>query len=174
MMGVSPTFPTTLEQLGTKVYLIWAGLVIGVAFLATPAKFLAPSLSLNVALEVGRHTFGVYNKVELVIVVGLLIFGAAAPQRGRWYLNLLGPAAVVVLQALWLIPALDLRVSLIQAGQTPAPSNLHSVYIVVEALKVLWLLAVGWGGTLSAVPARPGRLGRRVKSSGSVLAHRKV
>ncbi len=172
MMGAFPSFPSKLEQLGTKVYLIWAGLVIGVAFLATPAKFLAQSLSLSVALEVGRHTFGVYNSVELVIVVGLLIVGAAARQRGRWYLNLLGPAAVVVLQGLWLIPALDLRVSMIQAGQ--APSSLHTAYIAVEALKVLWLLAVGLGGTLSAVPSRPGRLGRHHKRPGSILAHRKV
>ena len=36
---------------------LWLGLLLGVAFLATPAKFLAPGL-LPVALDVGR-TFAV-------------------------------------------------------------------------------------------------------------------
>ena len=36
---------------------LWAGLVLGVSFVATPVKFLAPSLSLADALAVGRVTF---------------------------------------------------------------------------------------------------------------------
>jgi hypothetical protein len=42
--------------------ILWLGLLLGVSFLATPAKFLAPSLALPVALDVGRHTFAVFNK----------------------------------------------------------------------------------------------------------------
>ena len=38
--------PRKIEQLGAKIALLWAGLSIGVAFLATPAKFTAPSLTL--------------------------------------------------------------------------------------------------------------------------------
>jgi hypothetical protein len=37
------------------------------------AKFLAPSLSLPVALDVGRQTFYVFNKVEWVLVAVLLL-----------------------------------------------------------------------------------------------------
>jgi hypothetical protein len=53
--------------------MFWLGLLIGVAFLATPAKFLAPSLSLPVALDVGRQTFYVFNKVEWVMGAVLLL-----------------------------------------------------------------------------------------------------
>ena len=33
---------------------LWAGLLMGVSFVATPVKFLAPSLSLAVALDVDQ------------------------------------------------------------------------------------------------------------------------
>jgi hypothetical protein len=46
--------------------LVWAGTLFGVSFLATPVKFLAPSLTLPVALDVGRQTFGVFSLVEIV------------------------------------------------------------------------------------------------------------
>ncbi len=51
-----------VDRLGPQLLLIWAGVALGVAFVATPAKFLAPSLSLPVALDVGRHTFAVYDR----------------------------------------------------------------------------------------------------------------
>ena len=165
-MATIPVFPGKLEQLATKVYLMWAGFAIGVAFLATPAKFLAPSLSLTVALDVGRHTFRIYNTVELALVLVLLAMGAGARRRRRWYLALLVPALIVVAQALWLIPALDHRVSAILAGQSPAPSGLHTAYIAAEGLKVLWLLAMGLGGILSRPSTRAAGLGRGVKGSG--------
>jgi hypothetical protein len=54
------------------IALLWCGLLLGVSFLATPAKFMAPSLSLVVALDVGRQTFAVMNKVEWLFVAVLL------------------------------------------------------------------------------------------------------
>ena len=139
-----------IEALGTKIYLLWAGVSIGVAFLATPAKFLAPSLALPVALDVGRHTFRVYNNVELALFALLLILGLWAQRRWRWYLGALVAGAIVLAQALWLIPALDLRVLALQADATPLPpSNMHTVYVALEALKVLWLLTMGFGGLIA-------------------------
>ncbi len=139
-----------IAPLGTKIYLLWAGVSIGVAFLATPAKFLAPSLALPVALDVGRHTFRVYNNVELALFALLLILGLWAQRRWRWYLGALVAGAIVLAQALWLIPALDLRVLALQADATPLPpSNMHTVYVALEALKVLWLLTMGFGGLIA-------------------------
>ena len=139
-----------IEPLGTKIYLLWAGVSIGVAFLATPAKFLAPSLALPVALDVGRHTFRVYNNVELALFALLLTLGLWAQRRWRWYLGALVAGAIVLAQALWLIPALDLRVLALQADATPLPpSNMHTVYVALEALKVLWLLTMGFGGLIA-------------------------
>lgn len=137
----------TIDRLGPKLLLIWAGVALGVAFVATPAKFLAPSLSLPVALDVGRHTFAIYDRLELAMLAGLLGLGVWSQDRRRWYGLLLLPVAVVLAEALWLLPALDLRVSAILAGR-PAnnSSSLHTIYIAADAVKILALLAAGLRG----------------------------
>lgn len=135
-----------LEWFGIKLCLIWAGLSVGVAFLATPAKFLAPSLSLPVALDIGQQTFRVYSGAEFALLGLLMILGLWSKLRVRWYLGLAVPAAIVSMQAFWLVPALDLRVAAVQAGLSPLPqSNLHMTYIVAEVIKVLWFLVIGLG-----------------------------
>ena len=70
-----PSESSRASRLGPGLILLWAGLTLGVAFLATPAKFLAPSLSLTVALDVGRQTFHLYNRVEIGLLLGLAGFG---------------------------------------------------------------------------------------------------
>lgn len=121
---------------------VWLGLLAGVSFLATPAKFLAPSLPLTVALDVGRHTFAVFNKVEWLfcatMVAGLML-------GTRTAFNVAGVAVavlVVILETFWLLPTLDQRVGMIIAGQQPPPSSLHTVYIVLEFAKLVALLVV--------------------------------
>lgn len=133
-----------LDRFGPKLLLVWAGVALGVAFVATPAKFLVPSLSLPVALDVGRHTFAVYDRLQLAVLAALLVLGVWSQDRRRWYALLLVPAAVVLAEALWLLPSLDLRVAAIITGR-PADhrSNLHALYIVAECLKILALLAAG-------------------------------
>lgn len=136
-----------VDRLGPQLLLIWAGFAIGVAFLATPAKFLAPSLTLPVALDVGRQTFQIYNRTELVLIVALTVLGGWSENRRHWYLALAVPGLVVMAQALWLLPALGLRVSAIEVGATHLPpSNLHWIYIAAEAVKIVSLLACGLVG----------------------------
>lgn len=148
---MTATSEAKLGRFATKLYLLWAGLSFGVAFLATPAKFLASSLSLPVALAVGQQTFRVYSAVEIALITLLLVLGLWSRPRRRWYLVLAVPAAVVLAQALWLLPALDLRVAAIQAGTSQLPrSGLHGLYIVAEALKVFCLLWIGLGDVLSS------------------------
>ena len=97
------------------VVLLWAGILLGVSFLATPAKFGAPSLSLAVAVDVGRSTFAVLNRVELgsaVLAVGLLIGGAS---REVWVWLASGSAVLgLLLETLWLLPILDERAQVVQ------------------------------------------------------------
>jgi hypothetical protein len=150
--------PATGPRLLTVVTLLWAGLALGVGFVATPAKFLAPSLTLSVALDVGRHTFAIFNHLEIAILAAtaaLALFDAA---RWSWFALLAVPGAVVLAQALWLIPALDVRVSEILAGGAPPPSWLHGVYIGAEALKVAGLVLAALLGPRLA--ARRGLNGR--------------
>lgn len=139
---------TTLELV---VIILWIGLLVGVSFLATPAKFLAPSLSLAVALDVGRQTFSVFNKVEWFVAAALLAVVLAGRRGPLSIVVALLAAVLVVAETLWLLPMLDFRVGQIIAGQQPAASNLHVLYIAVEIgkLAVLCIAAAATAWRLS-------------------------
>lgn len=126
------------------VALVWAGMTLGVSGLATPVKFTAPSLTLPVALDVGRVTFHLLGEVEWGFAIAVVLAGIAAQMRWLWL-----PAgivvAIVVAQALWLLPALDVRALTVIAGGTPPESGLHTWYIAAEAIKLAMLLVVGIG-----------------------------
>lgn len=126
------------------VTLLWAGALIGVSWIATPVKFAAPSLTLPVALDVGRVTFHLFNRIEWGLAVLLLIVTFIHRTRGG--LSLLAAVVIgilVLLQAVWLLPLLDERVAIVIAGGTPPASSLHLWYIVIEAVKLVLLLAIG-------------------------------
>ena len=133
-----------LRGLLGALLLLWAGILIGVSFLAAPAKFNAPSLSLPVAMDVGRQEFGALNLVESGFAV-LCLALAALTRAGRLvWLALAGAALVVALQALCLLPVLDARAVLIIEGATPPAAPWHALYITLEVLKLLALLVAGW------------------------------
>ena len=78
---------------------------------------MAPSLSLPAALDVGRHTFAPFNKMEWLLAAVLLVtLLNGAPTR----LSILASVVawlVVVAETVGLLPLLDQRVELIIAGQ---------------------------------------------------------
>lgn len=114
---------------------IWSGIVIGVSFIATVAKFAAPSLSLPVALDVGAHTFAMLARIEwtLATVLALLIVAAGLNRRRLVLFALI--AAVLAGEALWLFPGLHARTLLVIAGQSLPPSPLHMIAVALEASK---------------------------------------
>ena len=61
----------------------------------------------------------------------------------RWLVAVVCVAAWVglLLETLWLLPALDERAELVIDGGTPPPSHLHDLYIGIDAAKCLALLA---------------------------------
>src|SRR3712207_7116586 len=67
----STLFPyTTLfrSSLAFIITFIWVGFLAAISFMEAPVKFTAPSLTLAVGLDVGRHVFAVLNKVEWVFI----------------------------------------------------------------------------------------------------------
>lgn len=134
-----------IDVFALAIVVLWVGLLAGVSFLATPAKFLAPSLMLPVALDVGRHTFAIFNKMEwLLALAALLIVLLSRPRSGIANAGCVLVALLVVLEAVWLLPVLDQRVGLIIAGRQPPASNLHNVYIGIEVAKLLGLLVISF------------------------------
>jgi hypothetical protein len=135
--------------------LLWAGVLIGVSFLAAPAKFAAPSLSLPVAMDVGRQEFGTLNLVEAgFAVVTMALAFMVRPSRPVW-VGLGLAAAIVALQGLWLLPLLDARAEMIIQEQTPPPAPWHALYIAVEVVKLAALLLAGGAGLRSLARSGP-------------------
>jgi hypothetical protein len=125
------------------VSLLWAGMVLGISFLEAPVKFTAPSLTLAVGLDVGRHVFGAFQNCQVALwlwAVGAAIY--SRPGHRIWTLvTLVG--VCLLLQVFWLYPAMDARVTRIMVGSTPSPAPYHLLYISLEVLKALLLLGVG-------------------------------
>jgi hypothetical protein len=128
------------------ISLIWAGMVIGISFLEAPVKFTAPSLTLQVGLDVGRHVFGLFNKVEIVFSVLCIVILIA----GKLPLKIIiaGGTAVcmLLLETFWLLPVLDERALKIIAGETPEGPSPHMWYIVFDLVKLVSLIAAGLMG----------------------------
>ncbi|GAA4135142.1 hypothetical protein ACFFTN_12620 [Aminobacter aganoensis] len=133
----------------------WAGMLAGVSFLATPVKFQAASLSLPVALDVGRVTFWTFSRVEWGLAA-VLVATSLFPVGSRLTKTcVVIVAAIVTAQALWLLPALNLRVEAVIAGSPYPPSYHHMLYAVAETAKILLLCLVA---TIALY--RPGRIVR--------------
>jgi hypothetical protein len=123
------------------IVLLWLGTLLGVSFLATPAKFLAPSLNLPVALDVGRQTFAILNKLEWLYLIAALFIVAFAGRRAA-VIGLAFVTLTIVAETFWMLPALDDRVGTIIAGKLPPPSPLHGLYIGAEIAKLMALVAM--------------------------------
>lgn len=140
--------PARSAELLSPLALVWLGVVVGVSFLATPAKFTADSLTRPVALDVGRATFHALGYVEwgfTAAMAALLWRSAAAGLRpgSRAVAAAAIVTAVVTIQAAWLVPNLDERVATIIAGGDPPDSHLHTVYGLAEVTKAVALAVIG-------------------------------
>ncbi|MCW5716877.1 MAG: hypothetical protein KIS68_03485 [Bauldia sp.] len=136
------------------VALLWAGLLLGVSFLATPVKFTAQSLTLPVALDVGQATFHLLAKIEWV-ALALLVITAVSARLPLWHFAVIAlVAACLLVQTLALLPSLDARVAAIIAGEAVPASSLHLAYVACEMLKLILLL-----GFTTAVVGYWGRAG---------------
>ena len=131
------------SPLAFVVTFVWFGFVSAISFMEAPVKFTAPSLTLAVGLDVGRHVFAVLNKVEIGFALVSLLLLARGGWSSRIAYLLAGVAGIVALQTLWLLPALDARALVYIGGGTPPPSNLHFAYVALEAAKVIGLLVLG-------------------------------
>ncbi len=116
-------------------------MLLGVSFIATPAKFLAPSLPRPAALDVGHHTFRVFGLIEIILALALGL-GRTEP---RPRLMARAPAAIVLAQGAWLRPRLAQRTRQVTAGNAPSSSSwLHTLYVAGEVVKLAVLLAAGF------------------------------
>lgn len=127
----------------TILCFIWAGMLLGISFLEAPVKFTAPSLTLPIGLDVGRHVFQAFNKVE--IVFGTLLIILFVRTRLNIIMSLMFAFLVflLILECVWLLPVLDERAITIIAGGVPEKKSPHIWYIIFDAIKVVLLITIG-------------------------------
>ena len=126
------------------ISLIWLGMIFGISFLEAPLKFMAPSVTPEIGLSIGRRVFGVFNKVECAMALAMAILIVFVRQKDRLLIHLGVVWSSLALQTFWLLPIIGYRVELILQGQTPAPSPVHSVYVVLEIIKAIALAVYGF------------------------------
>lgn len=125
---------------------IWIGFVGAISFMEAWLKFQAPGVSLNVGLAIGKLVFKALNKVEwgccLLILVSQLRY-SVRPISGKDGLFLL-PVIILLVQSIYVLPALSHRIDLHLQHQNVPASNLHLVYVVLEVVKVAALSLYGF------------------------------
>src|SRR5687768_1336846 len=121
------------------MFAAWAGLVVGVSFLSTRAKFLAPSITLRVALDVGRQTFRMLCRTDMLLAAAASVLCVVKPNPAT-VLGLMAIWCVILTERFWLLPVLDFRAGIHLAGLKPPPSYHHVLFARLEALKAVLLL----------------------------------
>ncbi|WP_432410075.1 hypothetical protein [Rasiella sp. SM2506] len=124
---------------------LWLGFLGTISFMEAWLKFRAPGITLELGLGIGRLVFNALNKVEWVLLLsilgGLLYYKQTVIQRQLIFLVI--PCLLLLLQTLWLLPALDHRAEMAILKQSLPPSNLHFYYVVMEIIKAACLFSYG-------------------------------
>ena len=148
---------TGLAALRLVLPAVWLGLLGGLAFIESPLKFLAPGMTLDIALGVGRLVLTAADIAGAAFLVAITLLALPRPRVGaasRWVLG--GIWLVLVVQVGVVRPLLNARTDLVLAGVDPGESPLHIVYVIADVLLAALLVA------LLVVTAREyGRAARR-------------
>ena len=126
------------------VCFIWFGMTAGISLIETPARFAAPLVTRPVALDIGRVVFTALNKAELIALLILLIVVRVSGRARELWVQCSALVLILLAQSVWLLPQLSARAQQIVAGVEPEPSMLHGTYSVLELLKLLLLLYLGF------------------------------
>lgn len=123
------------------IVFLWVGFVGAISFMESWVKFRAPSVTREIALDVGRAVFRALNRVEIAFAV--LVVAASVVNHAPLPVDISISVALLALavQTAYLLPRLDLRARQAVAGGSLPPSKLHVIYVVLELVKVAALLA---------------------------------
>lgn len=138
MTNVSQRFQAA--QRLPAILLVWFGLVIGVSFIATPAKFIVPELDLITAIKVGRATFHVFLYVEgsIAATIVLILLTQNLSRIKRLYLGSL--ITLFLLQQTVISPLVKINSESLFNGNADYSSYPHIVFIGTEVIKALLLV----------------------------------
>lgn len=132
----------TLHTLRIAIPSLWIGLLIGLAFIETPLKFLAPGVTLEIALGIGRLVLTAADIAGAVLLLVITVLSLLRPRVARVAGWLVGGLWTVLLVQLAVIrPILNARTDVILAGGDPGGSSLHTFYVIADVLLIGLLVA---------------------------------
>lgn len=137
----------TIRQAALPATFLWIGFVSAISFMEAWLKFRAPGITLPLGLGIGSLVFKALNMMEwlfaLLIATRFILNRRSETRRSvTQYMIIL---LLLLVQTLWLLPALDARIPLYQQGLEVPSSPLHIYYVVAEVIKVTLLFIVGIG-----------------------------
>lgn len=125
---------------------LWIGFVCAISFMEAWLKFRAPGITLPLGLGIGSLVFKALNKMEWIFAI-LMLLDMFLLHRGVGInlarISLLVALVILIVQTLWLLPALDARIPLYQQGLEVPSSPLHIYYVGTEVVKVVCLIITG-------------------------------
>ena len=120
---------------------VWIGLILGLSFMETPLKFLAPGITTPLGLGIGRLVFIALSVAGWMILVVLTLIGQARPRETRrGWLLIAAMWVIMIVESFVIRPALAARSDVIIAGGDPGESWLHYGYIAAEILLLVVLV----------------------------------
>jgi hypothetical protein len=124
---------------------LWIGFVCAISFMEAWLKFRAHGVTLPIGLSIGRLVFNALNKIEWVFALAVILNYLFLKQY-EWNYNQIAfitPLIILIIQTIWLLPALDARAELHIQGKEVLPSNIHFYYVATEIIKVVSLIIFG-------------------------------
>jgi hypothetical protein len=125
------------------VTFVWLGMVLAISFLEAPLKFRAPHVTLPIGLGIGRLVFRALNAAEVGFAVAVLVALVAGREPARIVVASSVAIAALALQLTAVRPSLTRRSEQVLAGLDAPRSRAHHVYIGLEVVKVIALVAAG-------------------------------
>lgn len=121
----------------------WAGCILSISFMEAPLKFTAPGINTELGLGIGRIVFHALNKIEwiLAITIAISLIYVIKIKPYYWIFGVI--IFILLYQTFILLPQLDERAEIVLSGITPPPSYHHWLYIIIEAIKLIFLLIFG-------------------------------
>ena len=123
---------------------LWIGFLGAISFMEAWLKFRAPGITLSLGLGIGRIVFNALNKMEwlfaLTIGISLQLKGALFHAQSMTFIL---PLMLLIIQTIWLLPALDKRAEMHIRGEQVPPSKKHLVYVGMELTKLISLIILG-------------------------------
>lgn len=119
--------------------------ICAISFMESWLKFRAPGLTMPVGLSIGKIIFNVLNKVEwafAIVIVTSSLFNRSMQTSSDeiWVLSIVD---ILILQTVWLLPALNNRATQIISGKTLLSSSLHWYFVIAEFVKLVLLFLFG-------------------------------